>query len=188
MQRLILASASPRRVELLKRLCVEFEVIPANVDEDIDGLTPWNTVMTLAERKASKLARENRDCYIIGADTLVFLDDMLLGKPHDEGAAVDMLKKLSGRRHSVYTGVCIFSPDGRKIVANEKTDVVFDELSEKDIFDYVKSGEPFDKAGAYAIQGLASVFVKKIDGNFENVIGFPLCTIRNMLKELNFVF
>lgn len=186
MQRLILASASPRRIELLKRLCDDFDVMPANIDENISGLSPFDTVMTLAERKANKIASKNDLSYVIAADTLVYLSEELLGKPRDEKAAFDMLSKLSGKCHSVYTGVCVVSPNGKKVVTYEKTDVTFDDLSENDIINYINSKEPFDKAGAYAIQGLASAFIKRIDGNFDNVVGFPTCLIRNILKELNF--
>ena len=181
--KLILASASPRRRELLEMLGVKsLLVIPSPAEEDAPGgALPGDTVMHIACGKARAVARM-RPCEdtVIAADTLVYLDDKALGKPVDEPDAKRMLRSLSGRRHSVYTGVCVIS-GGREVSRFVKTDVYFREMSEEEIAAYIATGEPMDKAGAYGAQGRASVFIERIDGDFFNVIGLPLCALSEIL-------
>ena len=184
--RIILASASPRRRELLEMLGVsDFEIIPAKGEEIINpALTPAELVRSLSLCKASEVApADEPDTVTIGADTIVVLDDKVLGKPRDEEDAADMLRALSGRSHAVYTGITVIR--GEKILSHaERTEVKFLPLSEKEIADYIACGEPMDKAGSYAIQGKASRFVTGIEGDYHNVVGLPVCRLGLMLKEV----
>lgn len=180
---IILASASPRRKELLAGLGLEFEVIPAKGPEH----TPEHgdaakTVMELSAAKARELAQRYPEAIVIGADTVVEKDGDILGKPADEAEAAAMLKKLSGAAHRVFTGVTVAR--GETILSRaEETAVHFRPLTEEEIAAYVASGEPMDKAGAYAIQGLASLFIRGIEGDYFNVVGLPLCLLGQMLEE-----
>ncbi|PLS01303.1 Maf family protein [Neobacillus cucumis] len=181
MQSLILASSSPRRKELLETLRLTFAISSSEVDESFDPkLSAEEVVMELAERKAQVVFQKNSDAFVIGSDTVVVADHQILGKPADEAEAISMLKRLSGRQHEVYTGVAIVSPTGtRKFY--ERTEVWFWELTDEDIHAYVQSGEPFDKAGAYGIQQLGSMLVKKINGDYFSVVGLPVSrTIREL--------
>lgn len=182
--KIILASASPRRRELLAQAGFEFEVITSDVDEIIDpALTPEKLVMSLAEQKAQAVAAEHPQSVVIGADTVVVLDSKVLGKPKDEEDAKNMLSSLSGRIHEVYTGVCIaFS--GKKHSFFECTRVKFCELDDKQIADYVSTKEPMDKAGAYGIQGKGCVLVEGIEGDYFNVVGFPVSRFCREYKKL----
>ncbi len=180
---IILASASPRRRELLGALGAEFEVRPARGPEH----TPSHgdarrTVLELSAAKAEELARENPGAIVIGADTVVEKDGDILGKPADAAEAAAMLKKLSGAAHRVFTGVTV-ARDGMVLSQAEETTVRFRPLRDEEIAAYVASGEPMDKAGAYAIQGLASLFVEGIEGDYFNVVGLPLCRLGQMLEE-----
>ena len=181
---LILASASPRRRELLEMLGFsDFKVIPATCDEDSYNLPPELEVAETARAKAKDvLARCSDEDMILAADTLVFLDGEKLGKPTDEKDAERMLTRLSGRGHTVCTGVSILY-SGREITKTEVTKVFFREISQSEILTYVETGEPLDKAGAYGAQGKGSVFIERIDGDFFNVMGLPLCLLSNMLGE-----
>lgn len=184
--RLVLASASPRRRELLARLGVDFEVRPVDADETpLPGEAPEPLVRRLALAKARAAARPGE--LALGADTVVAIENQLLGKPADEADARRMLRALSGRTHDVWTGVALFAPgkEGgtRELAHVERTRVTFRELSEAEIVDYVASGEPLDKAGAYAIQGGAAPFVERVDGDYDNVVGLPLATVRQLLAE-----
>ena len=180
---LILASASPRRSELLAVVVPQFEVVISSADETVDeAVTPEERVMIVAKRKAEKVRETHPHDVIIGADTLVFLDGEPLGKPENKEEAVAMLKKLSGRVHQVVTGVCVISERGVK-TQFECSEVEFLPLSEARIKKYVETGEPLDKAGAYAIQGGAADFVKKLDGNLTNVIGLPIPLLARLLKQ-----
>jgi len=182
---IILASASPRRYELLKMIGFEdFKVIADTSEELITpGITPEEQVCKLSLQKAQNVAGKcSKDDIIIAADTLVYLDNEPLGKPDSRTDAEMMLKRLSNRKHSVYTGVTILRDD-KCISKAEKTDVYFREVTEDEIKSYVATGEPMDKAGSYAAQGGAAVFVKRIEGDFFNVIGLPLCSLSTMLKE-----
>ena len=172
--KIILASASPRRRELLAQAGFEFEVVTSDVDEVADpSLTPDKLVMSLARQKAQAVAQNRADCAVIGSDTVVVLDGKVLGKPRDEADAVRMLESLSGRKHEVYTGVCIAFA-GETHCFFERTSVNFCELDGEQIKAYVATGEPMDKAGAYGIQGKGCVLVEGIEGDYFNVVGFPV--------------
>ena len=172
--RLILASGSPRRRELLARMGYTFETCSPDVDEHIPGHAR-DVVRTLAERKA-RAAAEGRDSgVVIASDTLVSLDGAALGKPASRDDARRMLHELSGREHEVFTGVCVIDcASGREESRVARTGVRFRALTDREIDGYVATGEPMDKAGAYAIQGGAGAFVESLDGSFENVMGFPV--------------
>jgi septum formation protein len=181
MQNLILASSSPRRKELLENLHLSFDIFSSDVDESFDPkLSPAEVVMELAERKAQAVFKENPSAFVIGSDTIVVLDGMILGKPTNEADATNMLKMLSGRQHDVYTGVSILSPN-HSTRFHERTEVIFWELTDEEIKAYVQSGEPFDKAGSYGIQQLGSMLVKKINGDYFAVVGLP---VSRMIREL----
>jgi septum formation protein len=187
MQTLILASSSPRRKELLENLQLSFEVSGSDVDESFsEEWTPEEIVMNLAQRKSKHIAEQNLSAYVIGSDTVVVIDGQVLGKPKNHSEAIQMLKRLSGRTHSVYTGVSIYAPD-RHVEFYEKTDVVFWELTDDEINGYVNTGEPFDKAGAYGIQGFGSMLVKKIDGDYFSVVGLPVARTIRELRKLGYV-
>ncbi|MEH7249905.1 Maf family protein [Neobacillus niacini] len=186
MQNLILASSSPRRKELLENLRLTFTVSCSEVDESFDPtLSPEDVVMDLAERKAQVIFKVNPDSFVIGSDTIVVVDQQVLGKPTDEADAMGMLEKLSGRKHDVYTGVSILSPNGIACFY-EKTEVWFWELTDEEIKSYVQSGEPLDKAGAYGIQQLGSMLVKKINGDYFAVVGLPVAKTYRELKRLGY--
>ena len=182
MSRLILASASPRRKELMSLAGFDFEVITADVDEVLDAsLAPCELVMSLSYQKASAVAASDPDAAVIGADTVVVLGGKVLGKPHSEEEAVQMLRDLSGNTHEVYTGVCIIKGDtAHKFY--ECTKVTFWPLEDELIAEYVASKEPMDKAGSYGIQGKGSVLVKGIKGDYFNVVGFPVSRFCREIK------
>lgn len=180
---LILASASPRRQELLTKMGLRFTVQPADVDETCTG-TPDERVGILSERKARGVMRDGAKGVIVASDTLVALDGASLGKPVDRADAIRMLKALSGRDHDVFTGVCLLDTEnGKYETIVERTAIHFVELSDETIEAYVDSGEPMDKAGAYAIQGGAGRFIDRIDGSFDNVMGFPTEAFAEMLDR-----
>lgn len=184
---IVLASASPRRRELLEMLGVrDFRIIPADTSEEIPAETPDESVRHIALMKARKVSAVcSGNDLIIAADTLVFLDGEALGKPENEADAKNMLLRLSHARHSVYTGVALLK-NGRETTFAEKTDVFFRELSETEILTYIKTGEPMDKAGAYGAQGLGAVFIERIEGDFFNVMGLPLCRLVTALRQFGF--
>jgi septum formation protein len=173
---LVLASQSPRRSELLKSAGIAFRVQAANIDEThLAGETPVDYVRRLAREKAEAVPGE----LVLGADTVVVVDGQILGKPIDAADAVRMLQLLSGRKHEVITGICL---KGREVVVDhEVTDVFFAVLTAMEIEEYVATGEPMDKAGAYAIQGLASRFVQRIEGSYSNVVGLPVAMVYRLL-------
>ncbi len=187
---IILASGSPRRRELLRQAGYEFTVKVSDALEDTDIRIPKDYVMELADRKAGDVCEkelagrtENDDkspFIVIGADTVVALDDKILGKPKDDGDAVRTLKSLSGKSHHVYTGVSIYFYDGeatKKKTFYECTEVIFYPMTDKEIDWYVSTGEPRDKAGSYGIQGKGGLFVKEIRGDYNNVVGLPLARL-----------
>lgn len=181
----ILASASPRRSELLKQIGCFFEVKPSSAEEaNCQQLKPYELVTLNASLKAKDVAslENNIDVIVIGADTVVALDDKIYGKPKDKSEAIEFLKNLSGRDHKVLTGIAIVTPDDC-IVDYVETIVSFRELTENEIIDYVNSGEPMDKAGAYAIQGRGAVFIKCIQGCYSNVVGLPLSKLYEICNE-----
>ena len=187
--RVVLASKSPRRSEILNMLGLNFEVITADTDETSDIKDPKKLVEELANRKGSAVAKKlnYNDTLIISADTVVALDDEILGKPIDKNDAYNMLKKLSGRSHKVVSGVSLYF-NGKTITAHEVTEVCFSTLSDEMIENYIATNEPMDKAGAYAVQGLASVWIDKINGCYFNVVGFPTRLFYKMLGEMNIDF
>ena len=180
---LILASASPRRQELLREAGIPFEVHAANINEDqIAGETPLEYARRLSREKAEAVAAIYPQRYVLGADTIVVVEEQILGKPRDEADAARMLRLLSGRSHCVITGVCLMGP-GFVDVRSESTVVSVSKLSEQDISSYVATGEPMDKAGAYAIQGIASRWISRLEGDYFNVVGLPVGLVYGMLKE-----
>ncbi|NMA63746.1 MAG: septum formation inhibitor Maf [Syntrophomonadaceae bacterium] len=186
MRRIILASESPRRSCLLQSLGLKFEIYRPQLDEDgIRGDSPWQLVEKLARAKAQAVANEVSSGVIIAADTVVVLDNKVLGKPRDESEAAAMLARLSDRKHQVITGVCVIDQEsGRLLTASEITRVYFRALSMEEIAAYVSTGEPLDKAGSYGIQGLGALLVERIEGCYYNVVGLPLFRLHLMLKEV----
>ena len=184
MKKIILASASPRRRELLTLAGVSFGVECADADETLpQGISPRDAVELLALKKAAAVASSHSDCAVIGADTVVCAQGKILGKPTDYDEAFEMLSLLSGKTHSVYTGVTIIKGE-KTDTFFEKTDVEFYDLSDEEIADYISTGEPMDKAGAYGIQGYGALLVKKISGDFFNVVGLPVGKLNCELKKL----
>ncbi len=183
---LVLASGSPRRSDLLAKLGVSFEVRSADIDETpIAGESPDALLRRLAEQKARAVwAALDVPCVVLGADTIVVLDGEILGKPTDASEARQMLRSLSGRSHEASTGVAVVDVDGVAAVEVSTTVVTMHPISESDIDWYLATGEPFDKAGSYALQGHGGVFVEKIDGNMASVIGLPLDITRRMLEAV----
>jgi septum formation protein len=186
---IILASKSPRRRELLYMLGAEnVKIVPATSEKDVSpSLEPGEAVTNIAYYKGNEVALKSEpDSLVIAADTLVYLDGNALGKPKDESDAFEMLSRLSNRVHSVYTGIALFC-NGQHMTGFERTDVHFRRMSSDEILSYIKSGEPMDKAGAYGIQGLGSVFISGIEGDFFNVMGLPICKLITMLRVPGFL-
>ncbi len=180
---LVLASASPRRQELLRNAGIIFEVLPAHIPEDpLLGEAAKDCAERLAREKALAVARQRPQDCVLGADTVVVVDGEILGKPFDAADAARMLRRLSGREHQVITGVCLVAGE-QCSVASETTSVRMSGISEKEIADYVASGEPMDKAGAYAIQGVASRWIPRIEGDYSNVVGLPVALVWRMLRQ-----
>lgn len=180
--RLVLASSSPRRADLLRAAGFTFDVAPVHLDERFEpGDTPRGYVSRLAEAKAATCAAA--DAVVLGADTAVVIDGQILGKPVDNADAERMLRLLSGRTHEVLTGICLRLGD-RSLVHVEASQVRMASLSDAEIAWYVGTGEPTDKAGAYAVQGLASRFIEGIDGSYSNVVGLPVARVWSLLKVL----
>ena len=180
---LVLASGSPRRQELLRSAGISFEVQPADIPENaLPGEAAKDCAERLARDKALAVASQRPHDFILGADTVVVVDGQILGKPTDAADAARMLRLLSGREHQVITGVCLVV-SAQPSVASETTLVTVSEITEKDIAGYVASGEPMDKAGAYAIQGLASRWIPRIEGDYSNVVGLPVALVLRMLRE-----
>ena len=180
---LVLASASPRRQELLRAAGIPFEVHPANIDEDpLPGEDARTCAERLAREKALVVARIRPHDTILGADTIVAIDGHILNKPLDADDAKRMLRLLSDRTHHVITGVALAS-DGRCNIAGETTAVTMSRMSDEEIAAYVATGEPMDKAGAYAIQGIASRWIPRIEGDYSNVVGLPVARIYGMLRR-----
>ena len=180
---LILASQSPRRRELLARLGIPFTAVSADIDETMDpGVPPEREVARLSREKAQAVAAAPGDI-VIAADTIVVCDGKVLGKPHTAEKAAEMLRLLSGRDHQVITGFTILK-DGEASTGTETSHIFFRELLDGEIRAYVESGEPLDKAGAYGIQGLAALFIERLEGDYYNVMGLPLCALTCRLRRL----
>lgn len=183
MPKIILASASPRRKELMELAGYDFEVICADIVEVVpEEAMPQEVVMSLALQKAQAVAAEHKEAVVIGSDTVVALDGKILGKPHSEQEACEMLRLLSGRTHKVFTGVAIVCGGKVKNFFDE-TDVEFYSLGDDEIKKYVATGEPTDKAGAYGIQGKGSVLVKRINGDFFSVMGLPIAKLYREMSD-----
>lgn len=181
----VLASASPRRREILEGAGIKPIVAPSVIDEDaVKETDPAQKVMRLALLKGADAARGAEDAYIISADTIVVLNGKIMGKPRDKSDALFMLERLSGAWHEVYTGFCVIEgKSGAASVRYEKTRVKFRQIERGEALRYIDSREPFDKAGSYGIQGRGRVFVERIEGDFYNVVGLPICALSKMLKE-----
>ncbi len=186
MVKLILASASPRRADLLRMLGLPFQVVPSRVSEALETpLEPAGHVLEISHRKARSVARNFQDELVLGADTIVVLEDDILEKPADADDAVRMLTRLSGKTHRVFTGlILIDTASGRALSDVVVTDVTLKRLSPEDIRRYVETGEPLDKAGAYAAQGRATVFIESVSGCFYNVVGLPLACLWGLIGRL----
>jgi septum formation protein len=183
--KLILASASPRRIELLKRVGLAFQVLPSGVEEEgRPEESPEGHVLRLSAAKAGALARRNPDAWVLGADTIVVIDGRVLGKPADREEAKAMLRTLSGREHTVYTGFSVLSGGGSRAISRAiSSAVLFKDLSDEEMNWYVLSDEPYDKAGGYAVQGMGAFFIQEIRGSYTNVMGLPLCEVIDVLRE-----
>lgn len=200
MKNIILASASPRRKEILEKAGISFVIMPGSGEEKITALEPGEVVKELSCQKAwfvaenleKKNCQENtdflqEDTFVIGADTIVVFEDRILGKPLDEEDAVNTLRMLQGNTHQVYTGVTVFwkeQGERKRLTFAEKTDVTFYPVSEEEIRIYVKTGEPMDKAGSYGIQGTFGIYVKGICGDYSNVVGLPVARLLYEMKQL----
>lgn len=183
MNRIILASKSPRRKQIMEMLDIPFEIIVADIDEKIN---PDNElakeIQNVSFLKALKVFKENKDAVVIGADTIVVINNKVLGKPKNEEEAKEMLKLLQGNMHHVITGVTILSEKQSETFANI-SEVYFEPISDEEIDTYIKTKEPMDKAGAYAIQGIGAKFVKSINGDFYSIMGLPLSELAQRLKK-----
>ena len=182
MERILLASSSPRRREILTMAGIGFDVLCADTDESfLPGTAPQDVVMLLARRKAEACFAQHPGAVVLGADTVVALGGAILGKPKTPAHAADMLRLLSGKTHEVFTGFCVLA-DGRCEVGAERTEVTFYPLAEEEIQAYVATGEPMDKAGAYGIQGKGALLVQGIRGDYYNVVGLPVARVARILR------
>lgn len=182
--KIVLASASPRRRELLATAGFEFDTVVADVDESVpEGTPPVEGAMLTARKKALAVAALQPDCCVIGADTVVVVDGDVLGKPRSREQAIEMLSRLSGREHTVVTGVCVVQGEREQSFADE-TRVVFYPLTREQIEDYADTGEPMDKAGAYGIQGRGCLLVKGIVGDYFNVVGLPVARVARAIRQV----
>jgi septum formation protein len=182
--RIILASASPRRIELLKLTGLPFDSMPAGIEETVlPNENPRRHVRRLSKEKARFIAKTHPDSWVIGADTIVFIDGEIIGKPASPEDARIILAKLSGRRHQVFTGFCITNIERETTICEVvRSSVIFRKLDADEIFWYTNTAEPYDKAGAYAVQGISAMFIREIKGSFTNVMGLPMCELVEKLK------
>lgn len=185
--KLILASKSPRRSELLTQAGIVFEVVPADVDEITDPeLSIQENIKALATLKATWVAKNNTDAFVLGADTVVVLDNQIIGKPCDRQDAQQILSRLSGKTHQVVTGYALITPES-KVLSDTVTSLVsFHNLTQETIENYIDSGEPMDKAGAYAIQGLGKKLIAGYEGSYTNIVGLPVDEVLHCLKSAGF--
>jgi septum formation protein len=187
MEKLLLASSSPRRAEILRAVGWPFETLATNIDETLaHGESAETAVERLGLQKAEAAARERPTVLVLGADTVVVVDSEILGKPQDEAEARRMLRLLRGRWHDVLTGVALVRTEGNscRVVAHERTQVRFGQMSDAEIDWYVESGEPMDKAGAYAIQGRAALFIEEVRGDYWNIVGLPIRLVYKLAGEV----
>ena len=188
MKKLILASTSPRRVELMQNIGLVFETISPDYDENLIGLKfSYEAIENIALNKALSIKNSiSHSALIISADTVVVMDDEILGKPKDRETAINMLKKLNDTTHKVVTSIAIIDIEtGRKAIESTTSEVTFNNLNEKDIYEYIDNFKPYDKAGSYGIQELPQIFVKNINGEFDNIMGLPTQTLIKMIKKIN---
>jgi septum formation protein len=185
-KRFILASSSPRRAQILTREKIGFEIkIPDSYKEENTFSDPVTHVLELSRRKAQSMADEVEDGIVLGADTIVVLEGEILGKPKNKNGALSILKKLSGRMHQVYTGITLINKSTGKMISDyDVTKVKFNQLDEEEILNYIATGEPMDKAGAYGIQGMGNFLVDHIEGSLDNVIGLPTEKLQEMLSRI----
>ena len=191
-KRIILASASPRRRQLLEQCGISFEVMPANIDEaNTQNLAPADFTLFISKEKAKAVAEKlsfEEDAVIIAADTIVVLDNEVLGKPADEDEAFLMLQKLQGKQHSVYTGITVgfLSSGGMEYIQDVcQSDVTMYSIRDGEILEYIKTKEPLDKAGSYAVQGIGRKFIERVDGDFNNVVGLSTDRLKALFKQIN---
>ena len=181
----VLASNSPRRHELIHYLEIEFKVDASDIEEVIDeSLNNEDIVMSLAFQKAYDVSKRHKDEYVLGFDTLVILDGKPIGKPNNRDEAFAMLRALSGRKHTVLTGVAIVKDDFKDLFYDH-AEVIFNEMTDQEINEYLNTGEPFDKAGAYGIQGYGAKYIRYIKGDYYSVMGMPIQKLYNKLRDLN---
>ncbi|ACL70175.1 Maf family protein [Halothermothrix orenii] len=185
--KLVLASSSPRREKLLKLMGLKFTIVPSKIDESVyTNLPPRDMVQELARAKASEVGELVEESCVIAADTVVVKGNKILGKPSSHEEAIDMLSGLQGEKHTVLTGLAVLSTENGKILVDyDKTDVYMREMDKQEIISYVNTGEPMDKAGSYAIQGLGGIFVERIKGSYFTVMGLPIHKLSLMLKEFS---
>ncbi len=188
MKKIVLASASPRRKEILEQVGISFDIIPSTSDEVITKDVPKDIVEELAEQKAYEVfSNLSNPSIVIGADTIVVLNNSIMGKPKDEIDAFNMLDNLQNKTHTVYTGVCIYINENneiKKLLFSEATNVTMYPMSKEQIYDYIATKEPMDKAGAYGIQGKSAIYIKKIDGDYNTVVGLPIARLYTEMLEL----
>ena len=189
LEKLLLASQSPRRRELLEQTGIELQIVPSDIDEEnISIKNPVEYVEALSFMKAEKISRAYPDSWILGADTIVVIQNQILGKPESDHHAIEMLRLLSNREHTVFTGFCIMNKHKQTVIKTAvETRVWFKPLSDQEIKWYVSTKEPFDKAGAYGIQGQGAFLVRKIFGSYSNVVGLPVCEVIEALMELKII-
>jgi septum formation protein len=185
-RRLILASRSPRRAQILRREMIRFEVkIPVDLEEENSSSDPVEHVLSLSKHKATSISHQLQDAIILGADTIVVLDAEILGKPDNEREAFSILKKLSGKTHRVFTGITLVNRYNGKLISDyDMTEVKFNKLEDEKILAYIDTGEPMDKAGAYGIQGMGGFLVESYRGSLDNVIGLPTEKLKEMLMRI----
>jgi septum formation protein len=185
-RRFVLASASPRRAQILRREKIKFEVkIPVDLEEENSSSDPVEHVLSLSRQKAASVSGQLEDAIILGADTIVVLDSEILGKPRNEKEAFTILRKLSGKTHRVYTGITLVNKyNGREMANYDVTEVKFNKLEDEKITSYIDTGEPMDKAGAYGIQGMGGFLVESYRGSLDNVIGLPMEKLKEMLMQI----
>jgi septum formation protein len=182
---LILASASPRRKQLLEQIGMPFIPIPSCIEENEDGNDPMSHTLILSEKKAKAVFQKSKEQWILGADTIVVIDQEIIGKPGNQVEALSMLQRLSGKNHEVITGFCVLNPSG--LLAHSEavsTIVEFRDLQRNEIESYVNTGEPFGKAGSYAIQGIGAFLIKGIQGSYTNVVGLPISALISALQKI----
>ncbi len=187
-EKLLLASRSPRRKSLLEKIGIQLQIVPSSIlEESIEIEKPGEYVQSLSFLKADDVSLSYPKDWVLGADTIVVVENRVLGKPESDAHAMEMLRLLSDRDHQVFTGFCIMNRQKKTVTGVVETRVWFKDLSQEEIQWYVDTREPFDKAGAYGIQGIGSFLVQRISGSYSNVVGLPVCEVVEALKTLNII-